>query len=191
MVDVFPKYYQRMFEMISGLYLKYQLRTVLELGCDVGHFVGFLREQGFLAEGIDGKLDTYRDDLRNFLHQGPITDIRKVFGDRQFDLIVGQGVVCFGSQFDYSYGKRSNLGYLVLLSVTDSQVKKQLEGNVKEKIEFILKSSFNQLTPGGLFVACENIAITDRIGFTQETAKKLGYEILVYGKQEAILQKPK
>ena len=191
MVDAFPKHYQRLFDMMGGLSLEYPIRTVLELGCNVGHFVGFLRGQGFQAEGIDGGRLPFRNDLAEYLHEGQLTDLRKVFGDRTFDLIVGQGVACYGSQFDYKFGNRPDVGWIVALSALDSKVKAAVGGMVQNNIESILESSFHQLTSGGLFVICENIDSHDRIDFSRETAQRLGYQVLKYENQEAVLQKPK
>lgn len=182
--------YERLFELIKEQSSANPTKSVLELGCGVGSFVGFLREQGFEAEGIEGKVESYRDDLAQWLHKGDVVQLAEIFGDKFFDMIAVQGLFCHSAQFHYLFDEYIPLE-MIPLTFIDPQLREELKKPIKIKIEKMLKSCFNQLKHGGILLDLEEYLPGDRVFFSREDAERVGYTVLKYEPNIAILQKPK
>ncbi|MBS3105355.1 methyltransferase domain-containing protein [Candidatus Woesearchaeota archaeon] len=189
MLTHIPYGYERLFELITEQSSTHQIRTILEIGSGSGNFVGLLRKQGFDAEGIEGKVESYRDDLGQWLHRGDVVQLAEIFGDKFFDMIIAQGVFCHSAQFDYVFSS-----YLppemIIPAFIDPKLREELKIPIRLKIEKMLRSCFNQLNPNGLLVDVENYVPGDCVFFTKESAERIVYRVLRYEPKEAVLQKP-
>lgn len=188
MDEVFPSHYQVLYSMIAAKTRDTSTTNVLELGCSNGHFVEYLRQQGYNAEGVDGNKRTVEafSSRQIYLHHGELTSLEDVFGERQFDLIVAKGVFSKEAQLDYKYPWS---GALVIAFSSPEERKKEYE-SLQETINQILRSVYGQLAPGGFLVIHENTSEGESVDFSRETVEDIGYIVEQLEKQQAILQKP-
>lgn len=190
-----PKFYNRIYEITKQLTDQTDISNVLEIGCKWGHFVKLLREQGYNAFGIDlqGK-DFIKEGVRDgYLFRSPVVDIKEVFGDNSFDLILANRTMSKDSQratlLELDEGGRlvDEGGRLDWEMLSD-----MVESDGKANVESILRYSYDQLGPGKFFVAVE-IGPRDTLFFSRECAEGIGYKVIKYEPpnkpQEAILQK--
>ena len=175
---------QELYALVAAKSKESPAISILDLGCSDGLFVSLLGQQGYNAEGIDGdgEVISIRSDVLK-LHQGELTALEDVFGDRKFDLITAQGVFCMASQINYMTGDILDLTFILSIMHSDA-----INTAAQENIRKILASAYGQLMPGGYLVIIEDGG--DSVDFERKTAEVIGYAVEKLGKQEAILQKP-
>ena len=192
MGGILASHYELLYNMIIAKTRDPSTTSVLELGCSNGHFVEYLRHQGYNAEGVDGNkraVEAY-SRRQGCLHHGELTALEDVFGERQFDLIVARGVFCIASQMDYLFEEQlEKLVDAVIERVVNPAVRKEIDNAIRENINKILASAYGQLKAGGFLIILEDVGF-DSIDFSRETAEDIGYIVEQLEKQKALLQKP-
>lgn len=179
--------YRKLFEMIVANSEDPSNTTILELGCDDGYFVEWLRQVGYDAVGVDGNKKAIESSNSSNVHHGELTALDDVIGDKTFNLVVERGVFSIPTQFAYIFDeelKLSKVGTIYKKDMTDERM-----GHVHQNIEQILENAFRHLKPRG-FLLCLSWMPSDPIAFSEETAANVGYSIVHYQRNEAILQKP-
>lgn len=183
-----PDHYQNLCRMVASVTAEFPATTILELGCSNGHFVEYLRQYGYVAEGVDGnkrRVEIF-NHRRGYLHHGELTALDNIFGEKLFDMIIAQGVFSRNAQLDYRFGFSGGIVYLL----SSPEERKKLEDSLQTAVRETLNSSYRQLKAGRFLIVCENVSELDYVDFSQEDATDMGYALIHYGKQEAILQKP-
>lgn len=145
-----------------------------------------MQQQGYRAEGIEGKFRGKDQERIPNLHHGELTALESVFGDKTFDLIVARGVFSFSSQMDYKYGANAMLVWLY----STPEEREKISISLQKTFDQMLKSAYNHLTPRGFLILVEDIVSEDSIGFSKETAVEIGYIVEKLERQEAIFKKP-
>ena len=187
-----PSRYQALYNMITAKTTDPSNTSVLDLGCSIGHFVAYLRQQGYNAEGVDGDKRAVKaySHRQSYLHHGELTALEQVFGERQFDLIVARGVFCISSQMDHKFSRSEKLRVdAAIARAINPKDREEIDGQMQENIEGILVSAYGQLTPSGFLIVVEDVGL-DSVDFSRKTAEDIGYIVEQLQRQQAILQKP-
>lgn len=182
-----PEHYKRMHERVIGKTRDPLKTSVLELGCADGRFVGWLQQQGYNAEGIDGRGDKIQELGIQNLHRGQLTALDDVFGERKFDLVVAQGVFSREAQLEYKYGWN---GALIVAFSTPAE-REQLYDSLQRTIDQILENAYRRLTPRGFLLVREDNSINsaEDVDLSEATIVKTGFIIERIDKHDAVLQR--
>ena len=187
MVDIidYDEDYNRIWQIIGKLGEQRKLTDILEVGCEWGSFVGFLRQQGFNAFGIDFNDNLGKEGIKEgYLLKLNACHIGRHFGDRLFDMVFTNGVMCEGAIMETIMDQGGTL--LGAQGLVDF-IHKYAPANVKN----ILEAGFGQLKSGGFFLAHEYLDHPDdTLCFDETLASRVGYSVLSYTPKEAVLQKP-
>ena len=185
-----PKGYERMFALVTEVPKRNSNPGLLEIGCgEHGHFVDYMRQQGWDTVGLDN-----REPLSQFVSRGDASKLRDVFGDKLFDLVLANQVLGYAPMTNDLIGVgRDEFAWIkaALLCHAGPDIKKDLDNMVKDLIKKILGSTFQQLSPDGLLIACGSDAIFEQNYFTQSEAEAVGYHVIDFKPSEAVLQKPR
>ena len=182
-----PEHYQRMWGMVTCKSRNPSNTRVLELGCADGKFVGWLQQQGYNAEGVDGRSSKIKELGIPNLHHGELTTLDDVFGERTFDLVVAQGTFSREAQLEYRYGWN---GALVIAFSTPTE-RKELYKSLQRTIDQILENAYRHLNPRGFLLIREDNSINSAEGvdLSEETIVKTGFVIERFDRHEASLQR--
>jgi len=178
--------YKRIWQVIKEVGQQGELTDILEIGCGGGRFEKFLRQHGFNAFGLDFNSDLDKEGIEEgYLFRLNAHYIGKHFGDRLFDVIFTNGVMNEGATIKIIMDQPGGilLGFQNLVEFNRECT--------LTNIEKILKSGFDQLKPGGFFLAHEHMNNPDDIlCFDEILANQLGYSVVRYTPKEAVLKKP-
>ena len=190
---IFPEGYSNLHRRVEELSKQYSIRSVLDLGCGPGYYVGFLSSSGYDAYGIDVGEDKFLAEFKERLKTGDITALRDAFGDRLFDLIVSHNTLTVDPILFHMMGGTNSpqLGILNLRMLErQPSIFWEVRGSARKVVDLTLESAFDQLNQGGFLVSCEEGGPNDKVDFSRQTAERIGYRVLVYQQREAVLQKP-
>ncbi|MEK6967612.1 MAG: methyltransferase domain-containing protein [Nanoarchaeota archaeon] len=182
MAKPLPQGYVNLDRLFNKITDNRKIESVLELCCAEGKYIGYLQGKGFTAEGIESDLEKIQNGNGYPLHRGELTELETIMAGRQFDVIVANNVLTVNAQMRH-LSTDYPLGHLLPSS-------RAFHKSVNLHIEKIIQCAHNLLAPGGLLIATgAAIGPLYRIGFSQEAAESLGYNVLVYMANRAVLEK--
>jgi SAM-dependent methyltransferase len=159
--------------------------SILDIGCTPGHYLEYLMAKGYDAYGIDLDMKfTEYSGNRERLKEGDSRDLKEIFADKKFDAITAQSALCVEAQIEAIVGPSWPL--LPFVPEAYEIAMKAIKDTTKQ----IIASCFEQLKPGGLFIASEDYYTRRGFEFTEKDARDIGYEIISYAKNKAVMRKP-